>query len=280
MFGIAPSSFGKTLVSITMLIFLCLAQVSQASLIISPTRIMIADKENSAEVTLLNNSTETKTYRIELENKIQDSNGKYISISATASYPGNSAVDYIRFSPRVVTIEPGKYQKIKLRARLPESVLEGEYRAHLAMKSIGAVDVPAGDSVGEGLHTKVLPRMSFSIPVIIRKGEAEMETKIKSVELIPNTLSKPNLDIVVERMGNASSFGVINAYMKSPQTGQIQHIGKLNNVAVYTEREYRHVNLPLWINRVPNNAIIQVVYHGDEEFKGQTLGQAAFRYNK
>jgi hypothetical protein len=123
--------------------------------------------------------------------------------------------------------------------------------------------------------------MSFSIPVIVRHGSLSMQAGINSVELEPKAQGqqKPNLAVTVKRQGSSSSYGSLNAYMKEPSTGQVQQIGKLNNVAVYTELGERKVRMPLWVDKIPDNAIIQVIYDGDEEYKGTTLGTAAFRYS-
>ncbi|WP_317931664.1 hypothetical protein [Halioxenophilus sp. WMMB6] len=255
--------------------------LTHANLLITPTRVVLADGDRSQEVTLLNNSRETKTYRIELENKIQDETGQYISISADAAYPGNSAMEYIRYSPRIVTIEPGKYQKIKLRVRLPSSLPNGEYRVHLAMRSIDSPGAGHNSDSDSGMQVKIVPKMSFSIPVILRHGDNNMQTNISGVQLLPglSASDKPSLDVILKRTGAASSYGTITAYMKTPNNSQVQQIGMLHNVAVYTERDSRHVKIPLWIDSIPQNAVVQVVYEGDEEYEGQNLGVAAFKYS-
>lgn len=269
-----------------MALLLVSSQQAYANLMITPTRVLFDDNNKTSVVTLLNSTKKTKTYRIELVNKIQQDTGKYVDISADASYPGQSARDFLRYSPRVVTIEPGKYQKIKLRLRLPAELSPGEYRTHLAMRVIdNDVQVNAQQSetaATEGMKASIIPRVSFSIPVIVRHGDVAMETKIKSVELLPSTNSKakPSLGVEIQRTGNSSSFGLMNAYMKAPNTNQVQKIGQLNNVALYTELESRQVKIPLWIDSIPNNAVIQVMYQGEEEFEGRTLGQAAFKYRQ
>lgn len=258
---------------------------AHANLMITPTRVVFDDSQKNNVVTLLNSAKTTKTYRIELVNKIQRVTGGYTDISADASYPGQSAKEYLRYSPRLVTIEPGKYQKIKLRLRLPDGTPQGEYRTHLAMRVIDTGDTsPSADKTqgGEGMKTSVRPRVSFSIPVIVRHGDLDVATQINKVEFLPkaNNKSKPNLKVEIGRSGNSSSFGLMNAYMKAPNSNQVQQIGQLNNVALFTELESKQIKIPLWVDTIPNNAVIQVMYQGEDEFKGRTLGQAAFRYSQ
>ena len=258
---------------------------AHANLMITPTRVVFDDKTKSGVVTLLNSTKKTKTYRIELVNKLQNSAGEYVDISADASYPGKSAVDFLRYSPRVVTIEPGKYQKIKLRLRMPAALPEGEYRTHLAMRVIdNDVQLPdsSASSNDDGMRAAIIPRVSFSIPLIVRHGETGLQTEIKNVELLKpeDAKAKPRLAVEIARSGNSSSFGLMNAYMKAPNSNQVQKIGQLNNVAVFTEIDSRLVRIPLWVDKIPNNAIVQVMYEGEDEYEGRTLGQAAFRFNQ
>jgi len=268
--------------TIACLCLLLTGQISRADLMITPTRVVFEEGVRTSEVTLVNRSTETKTYRIELQNKIQDDKGGYSDISADAAYPGNSAIDFLRYSPRVVTIEPGKYQKIKLNLRLPGSIAAGEYRVHLAMRAISSKVTKSSTSTESGMKTQISPKMSFSIPIIVRHGTAGMETKVSGVELLPKSaqLASPNLDIILARTGDVSAYGTISAYMKLPNSSQVQQIGKLSNVSVYTEVASRHVLVPLWIDSIPSGAVVQVTYQGDEEYEGRTLGQAAFKYSQ
>merc|ERR1712065_22236 len=90
-----------------------------------------------------------------------------------------------------------------------------------------------------------------------------------------NDQSKPNLDIEVARFGNFSSYGKVTAYMKKPNSGQVEKIGQVNNISVYPELDSRHVKIPLWVQSIPSGAIVQVVYEGEEEYEGETLGIAA-----
>lgn len=274
-------TFAKRLI-LCLLVLGGITSKSYANLMISPTRVVFEEGERTSVVTLLNSSRTTKTYRIELENKIQNINGSYTTLSADALYPGKSAMDFIRFSPRVVTIQPGKYQKIKMRLRTPGDLPPGEYRVHLAMRSIGKETVPTGAGTGDGMSTQLLPKLSFSIPVIVRKGDPNISTKIDSVEMLPPSKSsaKPNLAVDISRTGNYSSYGAVNAYMKLGSTGQVQKIGQANNVSVFTEVDHRTISFPLWVDSIPANAIIQVIYEGEEEYDGQTLGIAAFRYTQ
>ena len=57
------------------LTFGCYSNIAQASLMIKPTRVVMDERNRSAEVTLLNNSSTTKTYRILWEQKSQKENG-------------------------------------------------------------------------------------------------------------------------------------------------------------------------------------------------------------
>ena len=82
-------------------IFLLLSShLSYANLLIKPFRAVLDEDTRTAEITLLNSSTEVKTYNIQWEEKLQTTNGGYTDVSENAL----SASKFIRHSPRQVTI--------------------------------------------------------------------------------------------------------------------------------------------------------------------------------
>jgi len=250
----------------------------QASLMITPTRVVLDEKNRTAEVTLLNTTTTTKVYRIQWVEMRQTEMGGYKKIEApTAS--DFIASDMIRHSPRKVTIKPREYQRIKLSLRLPKGLPDGEYRSHLKMKvtdtGVTADDIPFD---GEGAKLRLIPKLSFTIPVVVRKGVIDTSTDIESVRLEVQGAKGPELKVDVVHKGEFSSFGNLIAYMKANNRSEVVKIGETHNIALFRETKLRKVTIPLQINSVPSGAVVQVVYEGDDEFEGQQLGTAAFTY--
>ena len=252
------------------------ASISEASLMIKPTRVVMDERNRSAEVTLLNNSSTTKTYRILWEEKSQSESGAY---GALDEYEFASS-QFIRHSPKKVTIKPGEYQKIKLRVRMPRDLSDGEYRSHLLMKvTEDNVDFEKyiGDEKVKGTSAIIIPRLSFSIPVLVRKGKVDTEAKVAAITVVKNNDGKESVRVSLQHQGDYSTFGNLIAYMKS-QSGNVAPIGEANNIALFRGTALRNVDIPLQVSSIPKGAVVQVLYQGDDEFEGQILGKAAIRH--
>ena len=250
----------------------------QASLMITPTRVVMDEKNRTAEVTLLNTTTSTKVYRILWQELQQTSIGGYIELQGEGENEYMSS-DMIQYSPRKVTIKPGKYQRIKLRLRMKGDMAEGEYRSHLVMKvtDVG-VDPQSLEKNIDGAHMFIIPKLSFSIPVVVRKGANNSETQIVSVDLNTQNVDEAKMVVDISHKGEFSSFGNIYVYMKANGGSQVEKIGESHNIALFRETERRTVTIPLRVSNVPAGAVIQVVYGGEDEYEGTQLGTAAFTY--
>ena len=113
---------------IVLILLLTISSVVEASLLISPTRIAFGDRDRVQRVTLINSSSEVKTYRLEwVEQRVNNQGGyEILTPEQAAIFP--VASKYIRFTPRQVTLQPGQRQTIKLLARRGKDIQNNEYR--------------------------------------------------------------------------------------------------------------------------------------------------------
>lgn len=245
---------------------------------IKPSRVVFDENKKSAEVTLLNSSESTKVYHILWEEKRQKTNGSYVNIDMSANdFPASTL---IRHSPRKITIKPGEYQKIKLRAKIPEDLTPGEYRSHLMMKVVNDLDDPTAKAKNggqKGAQIVITPRISFTIPIMIRKGPLDTQTEITRIS-VNDKKPKKSIDVTLEHEGKFSSYGNLYAYMKADSEAKVIKIGESHNIALFRETKQRIANIPLQIPDIPRGAVVQVLYKGEEEFEGEILGKAAIRY--
>lgn len=272
------AAFLKLSQFIACLVFLGVSQV-QASLMITPTRVVMDERQRTAEVTLLNTTTSTKVYRILWQELKQTELGGYEELE-TPTDKDPIASNMIQYSPRKVTIEPGKYQRIKLRLRLKGDLPDGEYRSQLMMKvtDVG-VNPDSLEKEIDGAHLFLIPKLSFSIPVMVRKGVNNSATEIVSVDLNTQNVDEAKMLVDVSHSGDFSSFGNVYVYMKPTAGSQVEKIGQVHNIALFRETKKRTVTIPLTVTQVPTGAVIQVVYSGEDEYEGQQLGTAAFTYS-
>ncbi len=262
----------------TALIAVFWSATSQASLMITPMRVVMDEKHRTAEVTLLNTTDSTKVYRILWQELAQTALGGYVELMGEGENE-YQAGNMIQYSPRQVTIKPGKYQRIKLRLRMKGNMPDGEYRSHLMMKVTDTgIDPETLDVEIGSAHMYLIPKMSFSIPVIVRKGKNDSSTEITSVDLNTQNIEKSKMNVEISHKGVFSSFGNLFVYMKANSGSPVEKIGEAHSVALFRETQQRMVTIPLRVSNVPAGAVIQVVYDGEDEYEGQQLGTAAFTY--
>jgi hypothetical protein len=158
-----------------------------------------------------------------------------------------------------VTLAPHQPQSIRIAARPPQGLPDGEYRVHLLFRAIPpALPVTSKDaqSAASGLSFQLIPVYGVTIPVIVRLGNLEATAAISNVELEKKD-GKPVISLDLSRRGARSTFGevrVLKAGVKDP-------IALLKGVAVYTEIGSRHVAVPL-----------------DDSFKGEIAGPVTVQY--
>jgi hypothetical protein len=161
---------------------------------------------------------------------------------AEASAAEKAAADMIVYAPRRVTLAPHEPQSIRIAARPPQGLPDGEYRVHLLFRAIPpATPVTASAAAeGKGLQLQLIPVYGVTIPVIVRLGNLEAKAGISNVELEKNG-GKPAISLDLSRSGTRSTFGevlVLKPGVKDP-------ISTLKSVAIYTELGKRHVTIPV-----------------------------------
>jgi hypothetical protein len=153
------------------------------------------------------------------------------------------AADMIIYAPRRVTLAPREPQAIRITARAPQGLPDGEYRVHLLFRAIPpanpVVKAPATDPE-KGLRFQLTPVYGVTIPVIVRLGNLQATAGIANVHLDKKD-GNSLVSLELSRLGTRSTFGevrVLKAGVKDP-------IALQKGVAVYTEINARHVSVPV-----------------------------------
>jgi P pilus assembly chaperone PapD len=225
-------------------------------LLVAPTRLVL-DGGRGAEIVLNNIGDQPATYRISVEFRRMDANG--ILEDVTDPTPQEkAAADMIIYAPRRVTLAPNEPQSIRIAARPPQGLPDGEYRIHMLFRAIPPA-MPVAASSGEkvkGLHLQLIPVYGVTIPVIVRLGNLQATAGISNVE-VEQKDGKPAIGLDLSRSGTRSTFGevlVLKPGIKTP-------IAVQKAVAVYTEIGKRHVSVPV-----------------DESYKGSLAGPVTVEY--
>jgi P pilus assembly chaperone PapD len=248
--------------------FVALPTVAEAGigdLLVAPTRVVL-DGRKGAEVILNNIGDDAATYRVSIEFRRMTESGDLVDV-ATPTDQDVKAEDMIVYAPRKVTLAPHEPQAIRIAARAPEGLPDGEYRVHMLFRAIPPatpIAQPAGEAV-KGVQFKLTPVYGVTIPVIVRLGNLQATAAIANVHLEtanspvappvkpgtvpspllvePSTAPSSGLRVALDlmRQGTRSTYGevrVMKAGIKEP-------IADAKGIAVYTEVGKRHVTLTI-----------------------------------
>lgn len=232
------------------------ASAGIGDLLVAPTRIVL-DGRRGTEIVLNNIGDAPATYRISVEFRRMTPDGDLVEVPAP-TVQDKAAADMIVYAPRRVTLAPHEPQTIRIAARPPQGLPDGEYRVHLLFRAIPP-STPVAPSDGEpvkGLHLQLIPIYGVTIPVIVRLGNLEAKAAISDVALEKKD-GKPVIDLDLSRSGSRSTFGevrVLKGGVKDPIAFQTA-------VAVYTDIGLRHLSIPV-----------------DQNFKGELSGPVTVQY--
>ena len=232
------------------------ADAGIGDLLVAPTRIVL-DGRKGTDIILNNIGEEPATYRISVEFRRMSDDGNLAEVSEPTAQD-KAAAEMIVYAPRRVTLAPNQPQSIRIAARPPQGLPDGEYRVHMLFRAIPPA-TPVAPPSGEprkGLQFKLIPIYGVTIPVIVRIGSLEAKAEISNVRLEKNG-GKPAVALELNRSGSRSTFGdvrILKPGVKNP-------IALQRAVAVYTEINSRHVTIPV-----------------EEDFRGEIAGPVTVQY--
>ncbi len=219
-----------------------------AQLMVTPTRVVFEGNERTKQINLINNGTDTGRFKISFVRKNMTPEGGIKVIEENE--PGLYSDEMVRFSPRLVTLEPGQSQTVRLMLRKKSGTADGEYRSHMLFQSLPdatATDVKNLTSENsETLSIQLIPIVGISIPVIVRQGKLNADVSLSGFEIKQtNTVkAESTLSLQINRQGNKSTYGDFRVYF-TPKGGAPIVIGQVRGVAVYTSLNSRSLDIKL-----------------------------------
>ena len=230
-------------------------------LLVAPTRIVL-NGSRGTEIILNNIGTEVATYRISVELRRMKEDGSLEQVEQPNSAEA-AARDMILYAPRRVTLPPDQPQSIRLSARAPQGLPDGEYRAHLLFRAVPpprpAVQTPADF---KGIGFALTPIYGVTIPVIVRLGNLQAKAGISNVRLGKDADGQPTVTLDLDRNGQRSTYGEIRVL----KAGIAEPIALQRGVAVYTEVSRRRVEIPVdarFADQARGPVTVQYVEVGD-----------------
>ncbi len=217
------------------------------NLMVTPTRVVFDDRTRTAQVTVVNQGDEFGSFRISFIRQNMIENGSFTATPETEE--GLYSDRLIRYSPRQISLPPGRSQVVRLMLRKPANLLDGEYRSHMLFQALPPPSMPVSSSKQtekpNNIQIEILPILGVSIPVIVRHGKLTGEVSLSDAKIAQIEGSDRRVIAVdITRRGNSSVYGDIRATF-TPRKGNPIVIAKAKGVAVYTNLEQRHFILPL-----------------------------------
>jgi P pilus assembly chaperone PapD len=232
------------------------AEAGVGDLLVAPTRLVL-DGRKGTELVLNNVGDEPATYRISVEFRRMTREGGLDEVTEPNAQE-KAAADMIVYAPRRVTLAPHQPQSIRIAARAPQDLADGEYRVHLLFRAVPPPTpvAPASSEPVKGLRLRLIPIYGVTIPVIVRLGNLEAKAGIANVKLEKKDGNQA-VGLDLSRSGTRSTFGEVRVF----KPGVKDPVAIQRNVAVYTEVNGRHVSIPV-----------------DEKFKGEIAGPVTVQY--
>lgn len=214
------------------------AQAGVGDLLVAPTRIVL-NGSRGTEIVLSNIGDDVATYRVSVELRRMKPDGSLEDVSE-ASEREKTAQNMILYAPRRVTIAPNQPQTIRIAARAPAGLPDGEYRAHLLFRAVPAPRPVAPPTQVKGVSFELIPIYGVTIPVVVRMGNLAAKVGIANVALAQAN-GKPAVSLDLTRAGDRSVFGDVRVF----KAGIKDPIAIQRGVAIYTEIGTRHMVIPI-----------------------------------
>jgi len=214
-------------------------QAGVGDLLVAPTRVVLNGRRGT-EVILNNIGDDVATYRVTAELRRMTPEGKLVDVTDPN---GNekAAQEMILFAPRKVTLPPNQPQAIRLSARAPAGLPDGEYRVHMLFRAVPPPQPATAPAKTGGVSFKLIPIYGVTIPVIVRFGNLEAKAALSNVRKVEDDGGKPAIALDLTRSGTRSTFGEVRVL----KAGVEKPIALLSGVAVYTEIGQRSVTIPI-----------------------------------
>lgn len=259
-------------------ILICsISSFANASLLISPTRLAFDERDRVQTVTLINPTQKTNVYRVGWTEQKIGTNGSYENLSEKELESFPIASPFMRISPRQVTLGPGERQVVKVMLRRKSDMEEKEYRSHLTFTALpDASNDAKGQSQGMSMKLNLL--LSYSIPVVMRKGQLNVKTEISDIEIVKNENAEiKRLLVKLSRTGKMSTTGNLNAYFTPEGTTDKVNVATLNGFNFFPDTSSVTKEL-IWHTPLPSdNGTLEVIHKGEKEFSGKILASKSIQ---
>lgn len=246
---------------------------ASANLLISPVKIEFSDRDRVQEIALINSSNETRSYRLEWEEKKALPQGGFQFLTEAEKTSFLIASPLLRFSPRQVTLKPRERQTVKVMLRRQGTMQNGTYRSFLKFLALPPVRKIENSPVG-GMQISFEPLMSYSLPVTVQQGPLDYQVAIDSVDFSYNVKTqKGEITLQYSRKGSSVVRANFIAYW-TPKGGQESAVGRVSDLSLYPEVSRRTLTLG-WVptSFTTGAGTLRVAVEGVKQLNGKVLAE-------
>jgi P pilus assembly chaperone PapD len=266
-------------------------QAVNVNLNITPKRLVLDRGNRTGTVYIFNQGNVPATFDVALVQRVMLNNGEIRAVSDAANDAAlqplvgrlKSAQEFVRATPRRVTLAPGKGQTVRIRADLPPGIAQGEYRTHLTVTTIpprdaGVTAEQASSQRSDQLSFRITSVFGLSIPVIVRHGPVEAQGRIENARfdeamISPDGVAAPVRTSVLRfdlrRTGTSSLFGNVEVRSR----GGRESLGVQRGIGVYPEIDQRSIQIPL--RRAPKKGeALEITFTDEDSGARQVIARA------
>lgn len=247
-------------------------------LFVSPSRVQIASDENIASINVANQSEEERRYDLTVVDQVMNEDG-LTSRKETFDY---SAKRMLRFVPKRFTLKPGERQIVRVMARRPQDLPDGDYHSHLLFREVPLGQKSKADIEAERSEQKVQFEIralyGIAVPVIVQKGAISSDIDLGNAYYVPASDGAPaHLAVELERSGNAEGAGRLYVEYVPGEGGEPVEVTPSLWIPIYREvdtltKRIPLANLPEGVNLSSGKIVLTLVEGADKrEDEGAVL---------
>jgi hypothetical protein len=232
-----------------------------AAVAVSPVAVYIDHRERQGTLTLFNPGDRPEEVRIEFGfgYPVSDAEGNVtVPVLAQAPEGEPSAVPFLRAFPPRVRLEPGQRQVVRILARPPADLPEGEYWARALIRSRGGV-APLEERRGD-VAVRIDVETMMVVAVNYRNGDVDTGLEVLGADL---ALSEglAEIDLELRRTGNAAFLGRVLVELVDVD-GQV--VGRVEEVLAVYRDLHRRLRVPVPAGARPVTARVRMDTQRDD----------------
>ena len=243
-----------------------------------PRRIVMDRRQRIASVGIYNKTPFDGEYQISITDMVMLSGGNVVPLDnlPPGAEPGDvkTASEMLRWSPRRVMLLGSEAQTVRVMARPPSELPDGEYRAHFMVVSV-PTEVNDGEEGENNVGVTIRPRFGISIPVIVRIGDTTLDVGLENIGFVQSERG-PLLSLTITRSGTRSAYGDIIVTVP----GQSEPLVLARGIGVYPEIDSRQVQLALNpefdLTQLQAGMQLTATFVDDDFAPGETLARQDF----